>query len=296
MDIRGAFTALVTPFTREGAIDEPRLRALVERQIQHGVDGLVPVGTTGESTALWPEEQRDLVRIVVEAAAGRVPVFAGVGASGTDQTIARAKDAKELGADGLLVVTPPYNKPTQRGLVAHFRAVAAATDLPVMLYNNPGRSAVDFSVDSLAELVEVDTIVAVKEASGNVLRAQEIVARFGERFAVLSGDDALALPVMAAGGVGVVSVTSNLFPAEVAEVTKLFLSGDQEDARAVHHRLLPVHRAMFVETSPGPVKAVMASHGLLGPILRLPLVMPSADVIARLEAVVAASGMEVVVS
>lgn len=293
MDIRGAYTALVTPFDASGKIDEARLGALVERQVAQGIDGLVPVGTTGESTALWPEEQTRVVAITAEAAAGRVPVFAGVGASGTAQTIQRAKDARAAGATGLLVVTPPYNKPTQAGMIAHFRAVAAAVDLPVMLYNNPGRSAVDFALESLAALVEVENLVAVKEASGNVLRTQAIVATYGERFAVLSGDDGLTLPVLAAGGLGVVSVTSNLVPGPVAEVTRRYLAGEHAAARALHHRLLPVHRAMFVETSPGPVKAAMAAFGLLAPELRLPLALPAPAVVEQARAALVAAAIEV---
>jgi 4-hydroxy-tetrahydrodipicolinate synthase len=281
MRFTGTYPALVTPF-RDGELDEEALRALVERLVEGGVDGLVPCGTTGESVTLSDAEQRRVIANVVEQARGRVPVVAGAGCASTRQTIERARSAREAGADGLLLVCPYYNRPTQAGLEAHYRAVLEAVPLPAMLYNIPSRTGVDLSVETLARLADVPALVAVKEATGNVLRTQEILARCGDRFDVLAGDDALTVPVLAAGGVGVVSVTANLLPREVSEVTRLHRAGRAEEARALHRRLLPVHRAMFVETNPGPIKAALADAGRLAPEVRLPLAWPGEASRARI--------------
>ncbi len=290
VDFRGAYTALVTPL-RDGAVDEDRLRELVERQIAAGIDGLVPCGTTGESVTLTEDETRRVVRAVVEQARGRVPVVAGAGTNSTAKTIHLARVCREAGADGLLLVCPYYNKPTQAGLEAHFRAVLAEVPLPAMLYNIPGRCGVDLSAETLARLSDVQAIVAIKEATGNVLRAQAILARCGERYAVFSGDDALTVPMMASGAVGVVSVTSNLLPAQVAEVAAAMLRGDLAAARALHLKLLPVHEAMFVEANPGPIKGVMARAGLLAPEIRLPMVWPEERTVDLLETRLRAAGL-----
>ena len=285
----GAFTALVTPF-RNGAVDEESLRRLTERQIEAGIHGLVPCGTTGESVALNAQEHAEVVRIVAEQTAGRVPVIAGAGTNSTAKSIELAKLSREAGANGLLLVCPYYNRPTQAGLEAHFRAICDAVPLPAMLYNIPGRSACDLSTDTLLRLADVPSIAAVKDATGNILRAQEVLSRSPDRFAVLSGDDALTLGMMAVGARGVVSVTANLFPTEVVQIVELALAKDFEAARERHLRLLPIHQAMFVETNPGPIKALMAKAELLGPEMRLPMVAPSDEVMAPVHELVVSAG------
>ncbi len=287
LKLSGVIPALVTPF-RDGRLDEDALRALIERAIEGGVGGLVPCGTTGESVALSDGEHARVVAVTVEAARGRVPVIAGAGTASTHHTIELAKAARAAGADGLLLVCPYYNRPTQAGLEAHFRAVCGAVPLPAVLYNIPGRTGVDLSVETLERLADVPSIVAVKEATGNVLRAQQILARTGDRFAVLSGDDALTLPILAVGGAGVISVTANLLPRETSEVTRLFARGRVEEARAAHLALLPVHEAMFLESNPGPVKCALADRGLLAPEVRLPLSWPCEATRVRLREVLAA--------
>jgi 4-hydroxy-tetrahydrodipicolinate synthase len=286
----GTFPALVTPM-RDGAVDVEALRALVERQIEGGVDGLVPCGTTGESVTLTTAEHALVVRTVVEQARGRVPVVAGAGTVSTAHTIELMRVAKEAGCDGVLLVCPYYNRPSQAGLVAHYRAVCRAVSIPAIVYNIPGRTGVDLGMDAMDELADVPEIVGVKEATGNVLRSQAIVARFGDRFDVLSGDDALTLPILAVGGRGVVSVTSNAFPRETSEVVRLWNRGDVAGARALHQRLLPVHEAMFFDSNPGPVKVVLAAAGHVAPEVRLPLVWPAASTAERVLAAVRAAGL-----
>lgn len=287
----GAFTALVTPF-RDGAVDEMALRELVERQIDAGIDGLVPCGTTGESPTLDDVEHATVIRIVAEQARGRVPVVAGAGTHNTRRTIALCHVAHEMGADGVLLVCPYYNKPTQAGLEAHFRAIAGESQLPCMLYNVPGRTASDLAAETVARLADVERIVAVKEASGNVIRTQQIVALTGERFRVLSGDDALTLGIMAVGGVGVVSVASNIAPREVAETVRLVRAGDLEGARALHLRMVPFYEALFAETNPAPIKHALAKGGLIAPEIRLPLVWPSEATRRRLDAAMESAGVK----
>ncbi|MBX3274045.1 MAG: 4-hydroxy-tetrahydrodipicolinate synthase [Sandaracinaceae bacterium] len=288
--LEGVLPALVTPF-REGALDEPALRALVERLIAGGVAGLVPCGTTGESVALSDAEHARVIAAVVAQARGRVPVIAGAGTASTAHSIHLARQAKEAGADGLLLVCPYYNRPTQAGLEAHFRAILAAAPLPAVLYNIPGRTGVDLAVETLARLADVPEIVAIKEATGNVLRTQEILAALGDRFTVLSGDDALTLPVLALGGRGVISVTANAFPRAVCDVVARFDAGDLAGARAAHLRLAPVHQAMFLESNPGPIKAVLAAAGHCAPEVRLPLAWPSDATVARVRATCEAAGV-----
>jgi 4-hydroxy-tetrahydrodipicolinate synthase len=271
----GAWTALVTPF-RNDAVDERALRALVEDQIVKGIDGLVPCGTTGESASLNHAEYLEVLRHTVEQAKGRVPVVAGAGSASTRHSIELAQAAKDAGADGVLLVTPYYSRPTQDGLYAHFTAIAAAVDLPIMLYNIPIRTGVDLALATLERLASVPSIVAIKEATGNVLRSAEISARLGERFTILSGDDALTLPIMAVGGQGVVSVASNVVPGEVARLVQLCREGDMASARVLSHRLRSLCEALFIESSPGPVKAALAMCGRIQPEMRLPLVMPGA--------------------
>ena len=287
---QGTFTALVTPL-RDDRVDEQALRDLVERQIAGGIDGLVPCGTTGEAPTLSEQEAAHVVRIVAEQARKRVPVVAGSGTASTRHTIQLSKNAREAGADGLLVVVPYYNRPSQAGLVAHYRAVLKEVPLPTILYNIPGRTGSDLGLDALGELASISALVGVKEATGNVLRSQQILARFGDRFDVLSGDDALTLGIVAAGGAGVISVTSNVLPREVSDVVRLARKGDLAAARALHMKLVPVHEAMFVESNPGPVKAAMHARGWLASEVRLPLVWPGEASVAKVKAALAAAGL-----
>jgi 4-hydroxy-tetrahydrodipicolinate synthase len=290
MRFLGTLPALVTPF-RGGAVDEKALRELVERQIAGGVTGLVPCGTTGESVTLSEGEHQKVVRVVVEQTKKRVPVVAGAGTVSTAHTIHLAKLCQEAGADGLLLVCPYYNRPTQAGLEAHFRAVLAAVPLPSILYNIPGRTGVDMSVETLERLADVKAIVGVKEATGNVLRSEQILARCGDRFTVLSGDDSLTLPVLSVGGRGVISVSANLLPKETSDVVKLWDAGKIAEARALHLRLLPVHESMFVEANPGPIKAAMAARGQLAPEIRLPLVWPADESIKKVSQALTRAGL-----
>ncbi len=290
MTFTGTLPALVTPF-RDGAVDEDALRALVERCIEGGVDGLVPCGTTGESVTLSTAEHTRVVRIVVEQANKRVPVVAGAGTVSTAHTIELAEIAKHAGAEGLLLVCPYYNRPTQEGLEAHFRAVLRAVPMPTILYNIPGRTGVDLSVETLARLSDVPEIVGMKEATGNVLRSQQIITTCGDRFTVLSGDDALTLPILSIGGKGVISVSANLFPKETSDVVRLFNAGKYDEARALHLRMAPVHESMFIEANPGPVKAAIAKRGWMRPEIRLPLVWPKASSMEKVESVIAKAGL-----
>jgi 4-hydroxy-tetrahydrodipicolinate synthase len=276
---RGAYTALVTPFLAndEKTIDGESFDKFVEAQVAGRVAGVVPCGTTGESPTLSDDEQAELVKRTVTAVAGRVEVVAGCGGSSTAKAASLAKKAEAAGADGVMVVVPYYNRPSQEGLVQHFVQIARSTALPIVVYNIPGRSAVDLGIDSLARIVEAcPNVVAVKEATGNVLRAMEIGRRFGDRLAVLSGDDGLTLPMLAVGATGVISVASNVRPRAVARVIELWHEGRASDALTLHRRLLPVYEAMFCEANPGPAKHVLAAEGILANELRLPMTAVSA--------------------
>ena len=287
----GAMTALVTPF-HAGQVDEPALRALVEAQIEAGIDGLVPVGTTGEAPTLEPEEQAFVIRIVAEAARKRVPVIAGCGANSTAHTIALARAAEGAGADGLLVVTPYYNKPTQEGLYRHFRAVADATPLPLVVYNIPGRSVIDLSTDTLLRLAaDEPRIVAVKDATGQVARMQEIVRQLGGRLTLLCGEDALNFACYAVGGQGCISVTSNVTPKLVAAVWDAAAAGDFVSARALHFQTLTLTEALFAESSPIPVKAALAMMKRIDPEIRAPLYSISDGAKVRLRAALVELGL-----
>jgi 4-hydroxy-tetrahydrodipicolinate synthase len=276
--IQGAFTALVTPFKLDGAIDVEAFDALVADQVANGIDGLVPCGTTGESPTLSDEEQLEVIRRTVRVAAGRVPVVAGVSSNCTHKAVAAARRAVEARADAVMVVIPYYNKPTQEGLLGHLTAVAREVEgTPVVVYNIPGRSVVDLSDDTLARVLEAcPNVCAIKDATGNVLRCQSMVRRFGDALTVMSGDDALTLPMMACGARGVISVTSNVAPRRVAEVCALARDGRWDDARAAHFKLLPLHDVMFIESSPGPVKTALEHLGKIKLTLRLPMVAPTA--------------------
>lgn len=290
---KGALTALVTPFTSDAeSVDHAAYEALVEAQIAGGIAGLVPCGTTGETPTLSETEQLDVIRRTVAVAKGRVPVFAGTGSFSTKKTIEASRRAIEAGATGVMVVMPYYSKPTQDGLFEHVRAVASAVDAPVVLYNIPARSSVDLAVDTTCRIVDAcPNVVATKEATGNVLRCQELKRVLGDRLTVLSGDDGLTIAMMATGADGVISVTSNAFPREVSQVVTTFAAGRAREALALHQRLLPVHEAMFIEANPGPVKAVLAARRVMNDTVRLPLVAVGdatraklSEVIARFEA------------
>jgi 4-hydroxy-tetrahydrodipicolinate synthase len=266
----GAITALVTPM-RGGAVDDPALIALVEAQIDAGIDGLVPCGTTGEATTLSAAEHFHVVAQVVKAARGRVPVIAGAGSNDTRKAIELSEACREAGADALLHVTPFYNKPPQAGLIAHFSAIADATPLPIILYNVPGRTAVDLLPETVASLAEHPRIVGIKEATGDLHRASQLRERCGPDFALLSGDDFTVLPFLAIGGHGVISVVSNVLPGLIAELCRAAREGAWERARQLHERHLPLTRALFRRANPIPVKGAMALLGRCGPELRLPL-------------------------
>ncbi len=272
--LRGCGTALVTPFAADGRVDETRMRALVERQIAGGVKLLVPCGTTGEAMTMTPEEQIRVMRISVETAARRARVLAGVGSNSTAVTIEGAKAARAAGVDGVLVVAPYYNKPTQAGLIAHFKAVAeGVAGLPLVLYNVPGRTSSNIQAPTVLSLArEVETIAGVKEASNDLTQIMAILRERPDGFKVLSGDDAVTLPLIALGAEGIISVVSNEVPDLMARMTEFALQGSWGQARELHYRLLPLMEANFIESNPGPVKAALALMGLLEEQLRLPLV------------------------
>jgi 4-hydroxy-tetrahydrodipicolinate synthase len=267
----GTFTALVTPF-RNGEVDVEALEGMVELQIQHGVSGLVPCGTTGETPAMSEAEDRVVVETVVRVAAGRVPVIAGTGSNSTDMAIKYTRMAQEVGADASLQVAPYYNKPTQEGLFRHFAAIAESTELPLVLYNIPGRTGVTISTETMGRLAEIPTIVGVKDSTLSMNMISDVIDLCGEEFDVLSGDDPMTLPLIALGGRGVISVASNVAPGAVSDMVRALLEGDFERGRELHYELLPLFRALFVETNPIPVKTAASLLGLCSDEMRLPLV------------------------
>jgi 4-hydroxy-tetrahydrodipicolinate synthase len=274
LKLRGALTALATPFQDDGALDLPTFERFVAWQVESGIDGLVPCGTTGEGATLRPEEHAMVIEATVRVAAGRVPVVAGCGTNDTCTTIAGAERAAKAGADALLVVTPYYNKPNRSGMLAHFAAIAAAVPLPIVVYNVPGRTGQNLTADWTLALAAIPGIVGVKEAAANLEQLAAIVAGKRDGFFVLTGDDALALPAVALGADGVISVVSNEAPGPMAELMLLAERGRLAEARAIHYRLLPLMRANFVESNPVPVKAALAKLGRCGPTLRAPLGPP----------------------
>jgi 4-hydroxy-tetrahydrodipicolinate synthase len=291
ISFRGTYTALVTPFAGDdaGAIDFAAYDALLEHQIAGGITGVVPVGTTGESPTLTEAEIEALFARTVATVGGRAQVVAGCGSNSTAHAIHLVKIAEKAGVDAVMVVVPYYNKPTQEGLYRHYVAVAAATGLPVVLYNIPGRSSVDLLPETLERIAATaKNVVATKEATGNVLRAQEIGRRMGAGMAILSGDDGLTLPMTAVGGSGVISVTSNVLPGAVVAATKLGLDGDFPAALAAHRKLLPVHEVMFVEANPGPAKYALSRRGIGQNTVRLPLAPISEGAAAKVDAVLSA--------
>lgn len=272
MQLRGAFTALVTPF-KNGRVDEERYREFIEWQITEGIDGLVPCGTTGESATLAHSEHEAVIRICIEQAKGRVPVIAGAGSNNTSEAISLARFAKEASADAILLITPYYNKPTQEGLFAHFKAINDAVAIPTIAYNVPSRTGVSIAPATMARLYkELKHIIGVKEATANLIQVSDILEQCDSDFVLLSGDDFTLLPTLSIGGKGVISVASNIAPREFSELCKAFFKGDLEKARALHYKLAPLCRGCFLETNPAPVKAALGMMGKMDPAPRLPLV------------------------
>jgi len=282
---------MVTPFRSDLSLDEETLRRLVRRQIEAGIHFLVPCGTTGENPTLSREEHLRVVDITLEETQGRTPVLAGCGGNDTREVVELARDLEGLGADGLLVVTPYYNKPTPEGLYQHYHAVARATRLPIVVYNVPGRTGANVDPATLARLAEIETVVGVKEASGNMSQIAAIFQAVPESFAVLSGDDAITLPVIALGGVGVISVVSNEVPFAMARLTSLCLEGDFPAAREMQRRLHALMEINFIEANPGPAKAALALMGLIEPVLRLPMVPPRPESVRKIEKILLGLGL-----
>jgi 4-hydroxy-tetrahydrodipicolinate synthase len=287
----GCGTAMVTPFRRDGALDEATLIRLINRQIEAGIDFLVPCGTTGESPTLTREEHLRVVELTVDVVKGKVPVLAGAGGYNTADVIALACELAAVGVDGILSVTPYYNKPTQEGLYQHYRAIANATTLPIILYSVAGRTGVNIEPPTVKRLAGIDNIIGIKEASGSISQMAAILNSVPEDFLVLSGDDAIALPLIALGGRGVISVVSNEIPEEMTYLTTLCLKGDFTRAREIQRRYQILMEANFVESNPIPVKAAMAEMGLLEPVWRLPLVAPKAENQERIRDVLASLGL-----
>jgi len=270
----GAYTALVTPF-QGGHLDKYGLIALIERQVENGIHGLVPCGTTGEASTLSSEEHLLVVQLTVQTVAGRVTVLAGTGANNTDEAIHLTQCAEKVGADAVLSVTPYYNRPTQEGLYRHYRAIAEATALPIVLYDVPSRTGVNIFPDTVARLAQIDNIVGIKVATGNMAQASETIRLCGENFQVFSGNDSDNLPILALGGSGMISVTSNVVPKEVANLHKNWIAGNISQAQKEHYHLEPLNKAMFLETNPIMVKSALALMGLISSELRLPLCEPA---------------------
>ncbi len=291
MRFTGCGTALVTPFLDDQSLDESTLRSLIRRQIDAGIDFLVPCGTTGESPTLTREEHLRVVEIAVETAHGKVPVLAGAGGYNTAEVIRLAKELKSLGVAGILSVTPYYNKPTQEGLYQHFKAIAQAVQLPMVLYSVQSRTAVNIEPATLQRLAQIEWITGVKEASGNISQMASVLQAVPENFSVLSGDDAITIPLIALGGRGIISVVSNEIPAEMAELTRLANQGDFAAARALQRKYLPLMEVNFVESNPIPVKAAMAAMGLLEPVWRLPMCPPSAASQSKIEKILDGLGL-----
>jgi 4-hydroxy-tetrahydrodipicolinate synthase len=287
----GCGTALVTPFRHDLSLDEERLRKLVQRQIQAGINFLVPCGTTGENPTLTHAEHLRVVQITLEEAKGKVPVLAGAGGYNTHEVIELARELERMGADGILSVTPYYNKPTQEGLVQHYEAIARAVRIPIVVYSVQGRTGVNVEPATLARLARIENIVGVKEASGNIGQMANVIHETPSRFMVLCGDDAIALPLIALGGKGLISVVSNQIPAEMTQLVQACLRNDFETARLLQARYLPLMNVNFVESNPIPVKAAMALMGLLEPVYRLPLCPPAPGNLARIEGVLESVGL-----
>jgi len=288
----GCGTALVTPFRRDLSLDEEALRRLARRQVEAGINFLVPCGTTGESPTLSKAELRRVVEITIEEARrGKIRVVAGAGGYNTAEVIERAQAYEAMGADGILSVAPYYNKPTQEGLYQHYKAIAGAISLPIILYNIPGRTGVNIEPATIRRLAEIDNIVGVKEASGNISQMAVVLDIVPDDFVVLSGDDGITIPLMSLGGRGLISVSSNEIPAEMTRITQLCLAGDFVAAREIHRKYFRLMEANFIETNPGPVKAALGLMGLLDPVFRLPLVAPKPENLEKIRAALEAAGL-----
>jgi 4-hydroxy-tetrahydrodipicolinate synthase len=288
---KGSMVAIVTPFDREGRFDEETYRQLIEFQLQNGTDAIVPCGTTGESATLDFDEHDYVIKVCIEQVNKRVPVIAGTGANSTAEAIGLSKHAKEMGADGLLLVCPYYNKPSQEGIYQHYKALAEQVALPQVLYNVPGRTGVNMTADTTARLAEFANVVAIKEASGDLVQVSAILAKAGEKIDVISGDDFLTMPMMACGAVGVISVSANAIPKEVKEMTQNCMDGNWEAARRQHLQLLAFHSAMFIESNPVPVKTTLALMGKCLADVRLPLVPLQAASLEKLKGVAKEYGL-----
>ncbi len=292
MQLRGCGTALVTPFRQDETVDETALRNLVNWQIESGIDFLVPCGTTGETPTLSHDEWRRVIEITIETGAGRVPILAGATSNATHEAVAKAKELAAMpGVDAVLTASPYYNKPTQEGQYRHFRAIAEAIDKPIILYNVPGRTSANLEPSTLARLAAVPNIAGVKEASGNIAQIAEVCNLVPENFLVFSGDDAITLPVIALGGVGIISVASNEIPREMAEMTRAALNNDWETARRIHRKYLALMQTNFIESNPLPVKAVLAMMGKIEEVYRLPLLPMRRDTRSRLQKVAMEAGV-----
>ncbi len=289
-ELKGAMTAIVTPF-KGGKVDEEAFRKLIRRQIEAGIDGLVPCGTTGEAATMELDEYEKVIGIAVEECKGKVPVLAGAGTNNTKKVIELANIAKGAGADAILSVAPYYNKPTQEGLYLHYKTIAEKCDLPLVLYNVPGRTSVNILPKTVIRLSEIDNIVGIKEASGSLNQVSEIIEGAKEGFSVISGDDFLTLPMMAIGGTGVISVTANVVPELVARQYDAFVEGNLDEARSLHHKLFKLHLAMFYETNPIPVKTALAMMGLIEEEFKLPLCKMSDENKERLREVLKSMGL-----
>jgi 4-hydroxy-tetrahydrodipicolinate synthase len=287
---RGAIVAIVTPF-KNGKVDEAALRKLVEFQIKNGTDGIVPCGTTGESSTLSHEEHDRVIEVVIDAAKKRVPVIAGTGSNSTAEAIRLTRHAYKAGADGALMVCPYYNRPTQEGLYQHYKAVAESVPIPIIVYNIPGRTGVNMNPDTLARLAKIKNIVGVKEASGSIKQMSDVIHLCGPKFDVLSGDDLFTLPLMAIGGHGVISVISNVAPADMAAMVDAFVAGDLKKARTLHYKMVPLIDALFVETNPTPVKAALAMMKKISYEVRLPLYKLSDANYEKLKKIVVSYGL-----
>lgn len=287
----GCGTALVTPFRKDQSLDEETLRRLVRRQIEQGINFLVPCGTTGESPTLSRKEHLRVIEITLEEARGKVPVLGGAGGYNTAEVIELAKELRHLGVDGILSVTPYYNKPTQEGLYQHYKAIASAVPLPIVVYSVQGRTGCNVEPATMKRLAEIDNIVGIKEASGNIGQMAQMAHHLPDRIDILSGDDAITIPLISLGGRGLISVVSNEIPGEMTKLTQLALAGEFAGARALQRRWLPLMEVNFVESNPIPVKAAMAMMGLLEPVWRLPMIPPAEANRAKIEAVLKSCGL-----
>ncbi len=288
--VRGAMVAIVTPF-KKGKVDEKALKKLIEFQIKNGTYAIVPCGTTGESATLTHEEHERVVEVTVQTVAGRVPVVAGTGSNSTVEAIKLTRHAQKAGADAALMITPYYNKPTQEGLYQHFKAVAEAVDIPIVLYNVPGRTSVNMLPETVARLAEIKNIIGIKEATGSLQQVSEVIHLSNKKFSLVSGDDFTVLPTLAVGGKGVISVVSNVAPKDMADLCKAFEAHDFQKARELHYKLFPLCQAMFYETNPVPVKTALGLMGMISPELRLPLAAMSPKNVERLKAVLKDYGL-----